>query len=447
MITRLTFGVSAVLALFVISSVAGAVVWSTPVRLEPNVNIAATTAKFAAGQMIVAWEGNTGVWTALSRPGAGFSEQRLSRANIGNVDSTLLVVDSRGDAVVAWETRLLPSPTGHGLPPGALYVAYRPAGGRFGRPHRIARNTEGADIGIDTRGVVTVVWGQAARRHRPGGIYTVERQTNGRYVRARRVVRGSVLAFSLAFDGRGDAALIWKSGSLASPALLCATQRPGMRFGHAFSLVSARQGAGPFDVGMNSAGQATVAWEGPFAGPSAGTPYRGVETSTVDVGAHRPGRIQRLRSRGGGQLGDDGVEVAVSPRHGAAVLWDTVGPAGNSRIEVARRRAGRRFAAARQVGTGDIGGGFDAAIGPTGALAVAWERNYEIKAALAPGPQQPLGRPTTISPLQDGAAEPTVAVSSRGQGLALWQDLGPNHPRTGASYNSPLLLATTRLGR
>jgi hypothetical protein len=448
-IKRLLFGVSVWLVFLVGSSVAVAGVWSAPVVLQPNVNVAASAVDSAGGQTVAAWEGNTGVWTAVSEPVGGFFEQRLSSAKVANVSSRLLVVDSRGDAVVAWETRALPSPTGQGLPPGTLWVAYRPAGERFGRPRRLARFTEGADLGIDRRGVVTIVWDQAGVHGRRPGLSVVERLRNGRYGRARRVVAGSVLGFSLAMNGRDDAALVWEQGTLDSSALLCATRRRGREFGRAVDLVGAGQGAGPFDVGIDSAGRATVAWEGPYDGAGAGSPFRSVNTVTVDVGAQRPGSVQRLRSPGGGQLGDGGVRVVVDPRGDATAVWDTAarGARTGPGIVVARRRPGHRFAAGRKVGTGDTGGGFDAAIASTGALLVAWQSNYEIRATFANGPRDPLGQPSQVSPPQNAAADPTVALNSHGQSLVLWQDLGPNAPGSSTSNNTPLLLATTTSSR
>jgi hypothetical protein len=438
--------VAAVAALFVAgSSKADAVAWSAPVALQRNVSLSDSAGAIAAGQRVVAWEGNTGVWAAVLRTGGATSLQRITSAKIANVETRLLAMDARGDAVIAWETRPLPKPTGNGLPPGTLYLAYRRAGGLFGRPHQVARRTEGADVGIDARGEVTIVWRQAAARDHATSLEAVQRGRAGGYSSAVPVARGAVVEFSLAVDGRGDALLGWEQGSLVSPALHYATREQGGTFKPAVDLVSARQGASDLDVGIDAHGHSLVTWEGPYDGAPAGNPYRRVNVSSVDIDAARPGRPERLRTPGHGQLGDLGPEVVVDPRGDAAVIWDTdfqrkSGP----RIEVARRRAGHAFAATKQIGTGDIGGGLSAAIGPSGALLVAWEHNFVIKASLATSAQAPLGKPVSLSSSQRGAAEPAVAIDRRGRGLALWQDLGPSQPAGRGSTASPLLFALSR---
>src|SRR6476659_3415187 len=105
----------AVLPFAVASPVARAVVWSEPVALQPNVNISAGAIDVAAGRTLVAWEGSTGVWAAIAQANGRFAEQRLSRFYVANVATRVLAVNSRGDAVIAWETRALPRPDKSGL--------------------------------------------------------------------------------------------------------------------------------------------------------------------------------------------------------------------------------------------------------------------------------------------------------------------------------------------
>lgn len=426
--------------------VARAVVWSDPVALQPNVNIAAGAVDVAAGRTLVAWEGSTGVWAAIARSNSGFTKQRLSRFRVANGATRVLVVNARGDAAIAWETRPLPRPDKPGLPPGALFLAYRAAGGRFGSPHRVARGALGADMGIDSRGDVTIVWRQAAAHRRSAGLYVARRLRSGRFGTARRVVRGRVVGFSLALNGAGRAALVWEQGRLATPALLCAAAPSGGGFGRPVTLVDSRQGAGSFDTGVDAGGRVTVAWEGPYDGAGTGIPYAGVNVTTVWPTATIAGRTQRLQNPVGGRLGYMGVRVVVDRRGDAAAVWDAYAP-GTSidpRIVVARRSGQGTFSSARVVGTGDVGGGFDAAIGPTGSLAVAWESNYRIKASLAAGPTASLPRAHIVSPPHQGAAAPSVAISAHGQARILWQSLGPDHPQPSGSDEFPLLLSTSR---
>ncbi len=422
------------------SPLAMASTWSAPIALQPNVDISASAVDVAGGHTIVAWEGNTGVWAAISRSKGGFAEQRLSRFPVANVATRVLMVDSRGDAVIAWETRASLRPDRQGVPPGTLFVAYRPAGGRFGAPHRVARGTQGADLGIDSRGDVTIVWRQAATHQHSPGLYVTRRLRSGRYGLARRIISGHPLEVTLAVNGADDAALVWEQGQQLVPALLCSTALPGSGFGPPVTLVDSHQGAGPFDAGIDAAGRVTVAWEGPYDGASTGTPYAAVNVTTVDRAGTAAGPTERLQDPGGDQLGDTGVRLVVD-RHGdAAAVWDTQAP----RIVVARRSGQGPFEAPQVLGTGDVGGGFDVAIGPTGALAVAWESHYRIKTSLAPGPTESLQRPTTVSPPGQGAAEPAVAVLANGQSRIAWQSLGPDQPQPGGSSKDPLLLSTSR---
>jgi hypothetical protein len=436
----------AVLPFAVASPVARAVVWSEPVALQPNVNISAGAIDVAAGRTLVAWEGSTGVWAAIAQSNGRFAEQRLSRFHVANVAARMLAVNSRGDAVIAWETRALPRPDKSGLPPGTLFVAYRRAGGRFGSPLRVARGTLGADMAIDSRGDATIVWRQSTIHRRPAGLYVAQRLRSGRLTTARRVVRGRVLGFLLANNGAGEAALVWEQGQLPTPALQSATAPPGGGFSRPVTLVDDRQGAGPFDAGIDAGGRVTVAWEGPYDGAGAGMPYAAVNVTGVEPGTRTAGPSQRLQDPVGGQLGYTGVRVVVD-RHGdAAAVWDAFAP-GTSigpRVVVARRVGPAPFGPGRVIGTGDVAGGFDAAIAPTGPLAVAWESNYRIKASLAEGPKATLRRARTVSPPHQGAAAPSIAIAARGQARILWQSLGPDQPRPGGSDKSPLLLSTTR---
>ena len=443
--TASTLAAVSVLALGFAGSSARASAWSRPVVLQPNVDMAAAAVDVAAGRTIAAWEGSTGVWAAISGRGGRLVRQRLSQARIANVVTRLLVVNARGDAALAWETRALPSPTASGLPPGVLFVAYRRADGRFGRTHRVASATDGADIAIDRRGEVTIVWEGLSAAHRPAGLYVTHRERDGRYGRTRRLIDHRTGDFALEVDPRGDMALVWTEGGLASPALRCVTHRPGRDFGRSLTLVSTREGVGAFDTGIDASGRVTVVWEGPYDGALYGEPYTAVHATTVDVGTATVGPRQLLYDPGRGQLGETGVRVAVNDRGDAAALWAVYPPGdtASTRVMVARRQSQHSFTSAQTVGTGDVASGMDAAISPNGALVVAWESSFRIVASLATSSTTPLKPAMTVSPAHQAAAAPTAAITPGGKGLVVWQSLGPDTPTRGPTRD-PLLLASSR---
>jgi hypothetical protein len=224
---------------------------------------------------------------------------------------------------------------------------------------------------------------------------------------------------------------------------MCETARAGSPFGRPLTLVSGRQGAGPFDAGIDSSGALTIGWEGPYDGATSGMPYRAVNVTTVNASGTTAAATQELGAQLGGQLGDDGPRLVIDSRGDAIAVWD-IYPSptgGGERIVVARRSAGAPFAPARTLGPTDIAGGFDAAIAPTGAGVVTWQSNYRIKAALARGPAEPLQAPRTISAIGQASAAPTAAITPNGDARVLWQGLGRNRPRRGQPDTSPLLLA------
>lgn len=419
--------------------------WSAPIALQPNVNAFGAVLAVGGGHTLAAWEGNTGVWAAVSAASGGFKKQRLSPVHTANVITSLLEANARGDAVAAWETRALPRPTGHGLPPGALYVDYRRAGERFARPQRIAERTEGAVLGIDRRGDVWILWRQLARGHLPAGVYLMRHGRDGHDGPVRRVLSGRVLSFALLVNASGDLGLVWEQGGLASPALMCETASTGSGFGPALTLVSAQQGAGPFDAEIDSSGALTIAWEGPYDGATSGMPYQAVNVTTLNASGTAIAATQQLGDQLGGQLGDDGIRLVVNGRGDAIAVWD-VYPSrtgAGERLVVSRRSGGAPFAPARELGPTDIAGGFDAAIAPTGAGVVTWQSNYRIKAALTRGPTEPLQKPSTISAIGQASAAPTAAITPNGKARVLWQGLGPDQPRHGQPNSSPLLLAAS----
>ena len=217
---RVSLAAVSVLALGFAGSSARASAWSRPVVLQPNVDMAAAAVDVAAGRTIAAWEGSTGVWAAIwgrrwaVRPAAAQPGEDCERGDPPAGGQCSWGCGAGVGDACAFQARRR-----RGCRRASCSVAYRRADGRFGRTHRVASATDGADIAIDRRGEVTIVWEGLSAAHRPAGLYVTHREHDGRYGRTRRLIDHRTGDFALEVDPRGDMALVWTEGGLASPAL------------------------------------------------------------------------------------------------------------------------------------------------------------------------------------------------------------------------------------
>jgi hypothetical protein len=424
---------------------AQAVMWSVPTPLLGSVGqpVVYAVGLSSRGEAVAAWIDNSGsVFASVAPPGGGFNRpQRLARLGTGASlgPSRLLSVNARGDAIVVWAVQ-------YGRRVG-LYASYRPAGGVFGVPERIAGNGLGSDFGLDSRGNATFVWVSRRDGRGPRSVKVVERAAGGRLFAAQRLQTaiGSA-ASSVAVNQRGDAVIAWVNGSLTGGRAWCATRRAGHRFGRPVVLGPATGIADP-SVGIDDRGRGLIAWYGPYkrARPF---PSGAVRVATVQVGKLKLRSLQRLPARGSERLVEVGPSVRVDPGGDAIVAWDVYGKSPNAQgtIVVARATAGRRLNISTTQGTDQPRQPVGAAIGSGGEAIVAWNNNGRPNQALiTSGANVPFDATQPISSPTRDSGRPAVALDSDGQAITLWWDLGPRRERGVGTGSTPLLYTMAKL--
>ena len=395
--------------------------------LAANVGSAvrAIGAEVGASQAVVAWASSRGVFATVAGSGGMFgAPRRLSGIGVGNDAAQVLAADPRGDALVLWQRPYHDNPSRG--PAGSLFAAYRPAGRGFGVARRLARNALSAGAALDGRGNALIAWDQLSgpdRRGTRATIDVVERDADGRYGPVRPIASGTVDLSGLAVDPAGQAVVVWESGALPAGGIQAATREPGGQFGTPVVISPASLGGQAGGVGMDDTGRALIAWDGPYDGAAAGLPYGHVQVTALSVGAAAPGVTQTLLTPTLGRL-DSAPKINVDGAGDAVVTWqNTTRDGRGEKIVAARATHGRLFAAPSVLGTSYFGGGFDAAIGPDGRAAVAWDSlTAPVRAVYAASPRGPFGRAARLAAASD-SAEPVVALGPHGRGLAIWWEL------------------------
>lgn len=247
-----------------------------PVR-EWSHGVSGAIASDGAGNLVFAWmgkaEGEEGnrIFVASAPPGGTPGPARAISEEFGNLDllahpKLRLVANDRGDFVVAWSAVPLADPQ----PPGSirsdqtLHVAVRPPGGEFGPPEAVpphAGRMTGIhewDLAVSARGDAIASWidrGQVAAAYRPAG-GPIERA-----VRLDREDDGHDHGMpSVAFDGRGDALILYEERVAQHHHQIRAVHRPaGSEYGPARIVDDAPHLYTP-DVAADADGDAVAAW-------------------------------------------------------------------------------------------------------------------------------------------------------------------------------------------
>ncbi len=182
-----------------------------------------------AGHVAVAWQTGPlfdgGLVVALSEPGEGFgAPQQIADPSPSPGDergavAPSIAVDHKGNAVVAWQT------PGSGQGGFDTYAAYRPSGGRFGRPERLwdsrARQMSSVDAlaAIDREGEATVLFAA-------DGLQATSRARHGSFGPSERVgPPGSPTA--LVSNAAGQQFAAWGGRSPGSPVYVAARSSEG----------------------------------------------------------------------------------------------------------------------------------------------------------------------------------------------------------------------------
>jgi len=383
--------------------------------------------QMASSHAVAAWADRRGVFAAVAGVGGRFgAPQQLS--HVGELDdlSQILATDARGDALVLWQRPYHDDPV-HSLR-GSLFAAFRRAGGEFGKPRLIARDALDGYVGMDGHGNAVIAWDHATSRSGPVMIDVVDRHADGQYGGVTALASDARRLGGLAENAAGQAVIVWNSGSPWDTGIEAETRQPGGRFTAPMSIVPASVGGEVGSVGIDSMGQALIAWEGPNDGASSGNPFVHAQVTTLKVGATAPRRTQTLLTPSLGQLGDNPPQIDVDDVGDAVVAWENETLSGRqSKIVVARNARGGPFAAPEVVGTSYLGGNFDLAIGPAGQAIIAWDSlTAPVHAVIAASPTSPYGRAASFG--NRGSVEPAVTVGPHGRALTLWWDTSPPWP-------------------
>jgi hypothetical protein len=168
-------------------------------------------------------------------------------------DGLALATDARGDAVITWN-RVLPDGEGQ----GPLLVRPRPAGGAFGRRHRLAPKGYPARVAVASNGESTVLFertiftGPVTASEPALEIEAVNHAAHGSWSKPLRLSRGEGMNPSLGSTASGEMLALWETPEPMSHTALA-----------------------PPDASLRPAGGS---WQTPAALPAGTTP---IESSTI----------------------------------------------------------------------------------------------------------------------------------------------------------------------
>jgi hypothetical protein len=342
------------------------------------------------------------VWTApveLSAPGHTAYEQHVA-------------VDPQGNAVAVWQRF-------NGVVT-VVQAATRPAGGTWGPPVDIS-GTEGSAqlprVAIDAAGEAVATWDttlgvnvvQVATLP-PGGTWSTPRTISepGRNSSDPEV----------AVDAAGDAIVVWEGANGSGTSIAQEASRPaGDTWTVPVKLSAEGQNAQIPAVAISPSGAAVVAWV-----RNDGSDF------IVQASRRAPGGIWTTPlnlSKPGGDAGSP--TVAIDPAGDAVVAWRRWD--GTHEVVQAVRRSGEAGAwspTADLSRAEESGYGPTAAIDPAGDATVIWEGIYGnthgVATADSAAGTDVWSPPAVLSATGVGGFEPALAINSRGDAVAAWNE-------------------------
>jgi hypothetical protein len=368
-------------------------------------------------------EGTTGdfiVQVAIRPPGGPVTVQDVSAKGEGAYEPDIAVNDN-GDAVATWSR----SDGSH----TRVEASIRPAGGSFGPVQILSpagQNVHQPKAGIDARGEATVVWEvnnlsplsgstiQAAIRP-PGQAFGPAKNLS--------VVSNALYCnwHDVDVNAHGDAVAVWARGPFPSPGVIQASfHGPGEGFGAPQTITDPAvvSGLNPH-VAVDESGAALLEW--------AQEPLNS-NHDVLQVATRPPGGVFGAATPISRAGEDANFASLAANRHGdAVVLWESY-VSGLLQIEAARRPAGGAFGAVQDVtGTNGVPQSPSVAIDDAGDALAVWKHKPDTKQVIAGASAEaggPFGDAVTLSDNDLDTANPSVAVSPRGDGLAVWEDYG-----------------------
>jgi hypothetical protein len=329
--------------------------------------------------------------------------------------------DARGDAIVVWQRE---DGTVEGTSKHAIQAAFRPAGGAWGAPETISvpdgsdESAENASVAFDGRGDAFVVWDAYSGDVPEGDAHFREqaafKPAGGAWqapVDLSQVEAPGSGYPQLAVDERGDAIVIWTCfcGSIEE------SIRPAGGVWGAPVVVS-ETGSDP-EVALDGQGDALAVWDG----------WPGVESAFMPAGGSWQAPVE---VSGSGVAGEP--HVAVNSWGDAAAIWEqwTNGFLSPRTVQTAFMPAGGVWQApVNLIGEREEEdqpkGAEDAQIAMDeqgDEVAVwRWEFGPFIQAAFKPA-DGAWEAPVEVSAFSGSAKNPDVAFDDRGDALAVWSE-------------------------
>jgi hypothetical protein len=368
-------------------------------------------------------EGATGdfiVQVAIRPPGGPVVVQDLSAKGHGAYEPDI-AVNADGDAVAAWSRS---DGTNQ-----RIEAAIRPAGGSFGAVQTLSaagQNARHPKVAIDAQGEATAVWernndapltGSAAQVaiRRPGQSFGAAKNLS---VPASGVYAGWE---DVGVNAHGDAVAVWARGPFPTPAVIQASFRgPGEDFGPVQSITDPAVVSGRnSQVAVDDSGAALLEW--------AQAP-NGTNQDVLQVATRAPGGLFGSGKPLSRANEDANSNHLVANRHGdAVVIWESTA-SGALRLETARRPAGGAFGPIQDLTAADNNSQLPSvAVDDSGNALAVWRKLVNAKKVIIGASAEAggaFGPEVALSRTDLDTDNPSVAVSPRGDGLAVWERYG-----------------------
>ena len=238
-------------------------VWEAPHLLGSEgeaVEIPAALAVDAAGDAVVVWadeDGGGSTVESASRPAGGSWSAAAPLSQAGEAATEPWVaIDATGDAAAVWIDREAEE---------AVMSASRPAAGSWGTPEPVTAAGEAAyapKVGLGAAGDATAVWERTDSSQYV--IRESDRPATAGWSTPRRISPSGIDAFTpaLAEDAVGDAVVAWGLRTSISEVVIGVNNRIGAGpWGEPTTVSPAGGYALEQQVGIDAAGDATVAWK------------------------------------------------------------------------------------------------------------------------------------------------------------------------------------------
>jgi hypothetical protein len=323
-------------------------------------------------------------------------------------DTPSVAVGPRGEVLVAWTDDI-----------GHVWARFRPPGGPFGSPERVAagssEGTEGMPVAIDARGVAVLAWGDAhgalrVRFRDPVTGWGAEQRLGGR----------NVTRPHLAVAAGGTAVLAWLQDGPSGPN---STQ----------VAVSTRAGDSAFGRPQVVGGPA-----GDPSDPAVSTDERGdAAVVWVDIDAHLHFSVHAAFARGGARFGhavtlsrDEATApvVAVRPSGRAILAWrNNQAHRVQARVRLPSGRLGRARTLSRRL---EVNGSPAALMAGHGA--VGWSDDEHgvsvVRVAPANAADGGFGRARVVGRIRGFTDEPAFTIDAPELAVVARPPLDPRDP-------------------